>query len=103
VVNIYENYSYYYINFDIGAGNRITELDNAVPTELITRYDDYQYINEEKYNLSKLGSIWTGDLIPGSKELTFTTKSPIQPNDVISFKTQIIAYTCTAWLGTNII
>lgn len=98
VVNIYENYAYYYINFDIGPGDRITELDNAVPTQLITRYDDYQYINEEKYNLSKLGRIWTGDLIPGSKELTFTTKSPIQPNDVISFKTQIIAY--TAQLGS---
>jgi hypothetical protein len=37
------------------AREKFTELDNAVPTDLITRYDDYQYINEEKFNLSKLG------------------------------------------------
>ena len=98
VVNIYDNYAYYFINFDIGPGDRISDLDNKVPNELIKRYDDYQYINDEKYNLVKVGRIWTGDVIAGSKELTFTTKSPIQANDVISFKTQIIAY--TAQLGS---
>ncbi|HAP95676.1 type IX secretion system sortase PorU, long form, partial [Epilithonimonas hominis] len=77
VVNIYEDYAYYFINFDIGPGKRIQTVDSTLPTELITRYDDYQYINEEKFNLSKLGRTWTGDVIAGSKDVIFNTKSPL--------------------------
>ncbi|SHK44455.1 type IX secretion system sortase PorU [Epilithonimonas mollis] len=89
-VNIYEDYSYYFINFDIGQGKRVQTVDTNTPSELITRYDDYQYINEEKFNLIKLGRIWTGDVITGNKELVFTTKTPIQPDDRIIFRTQAI-------------
>lgn len=91
-VNIYDDYSYYFINFDIGPGKRVQTVDSNIPSNLITRYDDYQFINEEKFNLVKLGRIWTGDIIPGSKELTFTTKSPMQPDDVIRFKTRVVGY-----------
>ncbi|MFC4687442.1 type IX secretion system sortase PorU [Epilithonimonas pallida] len=91
-INIYEDYSYYFINFDIGAGKRVQTVDNNLPQDLITRYDDYQYINEEKFNLVKLGRTWTGDAIPGNREITFTTRSPIQTDDVIRFKTQVIGY-----------
>ncbi|MFC4162261.1 type IX secretion system sortase PorU [Epilithonimonas zeae] len=91
-VNIYEDYSYYFINFDIGAGKRVQSVDNSLPQDLITRYDDYQYINEEKFNLVKLGRTWTGDAIQGNRDITFTTKSPMQPDDVIRFKTQVIGF-----------
>jgi len=92
VVNIYEDYSYYFINFDLGEGKRVQTVDNNLPSELITRYDDYQFINEEKFNLVKLGRIWTGDVISGSKEVTFNTKSPIHADDVIRFKTKVVAF-----------
>lgn len=92
VVNIYEDYSYYFINFDLGEGKRIQTVDNDLPSELITRYDDYQFVNEEKFNLVKLGRRWTGDVISGSKELTFNTRSPIQADDVIRFKTKVVAF-----------
>lgn len=91
-VNIYEDFSYYFINFDIGEGKRVQVIDTALPQNLITRYDDYQFINEEKFNLEKLGRIWTGDVIPGSREITFNTRSAINPDDVIIFKTQVIGY-----------
>ncbi|MCD9855031.1 type IX secretion system sortase PorU [Epilithonimonas sp. JDS] len=91
-VNIYEDFSYYFINFDIGPGKRVETVNTSLPADLITRYDDYQFVNEEKFNLMKLGRIWTGDVIPGTKELTFTTRSPIRADDVIRFKTQVIAY-----------
>lgn len=89
-VNIYEDFSYYFINFDIGAGKRVQISDNNLPQDLITRYDDYQFINEEKFNLGKFGRIWTGDVISGSREIVFNTRSPIKPEDVIRFKTQVI-------------
>ncbi|WP_312207550.1 type IX secretion system sortase PorU [Epilithonimonas hominis] len=92
VVNIYEDYAYYFINFDIGPGKRIQTVDSTLPTELITRYDDYQYINEEKFNLSKLGRTWTGDVIAGSKDVIFNTKSPLDADDIIRIKTQVVAF-----------
>jgi hypothetical protein len=91
-INIYEDNSYYFINFDIGPGKRISTIDNTLPTTLITRYDDYQYINEEKFNLIKLGRIWVGDVISGSKEVTFTTRSPMRTGDAIIFRTQAVGY-----------
>ena len=91
-VNIYDDYSYYFINFDIGPGKRVQTVDNSLPTDLITRYDDYQVINEEKFNLEKLGRIWVGDVIPTTREIVFTTKSPMQADDPIKFRTRVIAY-----------
>jgi len=91
-VNIYEDYSYYFINFDNGPGKRVQTINENLPSDLITRYDDYQFINDEKFNLVKLGRTWTGDLITGNKEVTFTTRSAIQPDDVVRFRTQVIAF-----------
>jgi hypothetical protein len=92
LVNIYEDYSYYFINFDKGPGKRVQTVDTSLPSELITRYDEYQFINEEKFNLLKLGRTWTGDAIQGTRDITFTTKSPIQTEDIIRFKTQVIGF-----------
>lgn len=91
-VNIYEDFSYYFINFDIGAGKRVQTVDSSLPQELITRYDDYQFINEEKSNLIKLGRIWTGDAIPNNREIVFNTRSPIRSDDPIMFRTRVIGY-----------
>lgn len=92
VVNIYEDFSYYFINFDIGPGKRVQTVDHSLPSALIDRYDDYQVLNEEKFNLVKLGRIWTGDVITGSRDVTFNTKSPMRPDDVIRFRTQVVGY-----------
>lgn len=92
VVNIYDDFSYYFINFDIGEGLRVQSLDSSLPSELITRYDEYQVINEEKFNLVKLGRNWTGDAIPNNKEIVFNTKSPIRADDPIKFRTRVIPF-----------
>ena len=91
-INIYDNFSYYFINFDLGPGKRIQDMDETTSSNIITRYDEYQYINEEKFNLMKIGRIWTGDSFDGNKTVSFTTKSPIQQNDVIKFKSRVIGY-----------
>lgn len=91
-INIYEDFAYYFINFDLGPGKRIQEMDESVNGNIISRYDDYQYINEEKFNLMKIGRIWTGDSFSGSKAVSFTTKSPIQSSDVIKYSTRVIGY-----------
>ena len=91
-INIYDDFAYYFINFDNGPGKRIQEIDQPTNSTVISRYDEYQYINEEKFNLMKIGRIWTGDAFNGNKSVTFTTRSPIQPTDVILYRTRYIAY-----------
>ena len=97
-INIYDDYAYYFINFDKGSGKRVQlsneelEIISTATSTPITRYDDYQYLNEEKFNLMKVGRIWTGDAITGNKTITFTTRSPIRPTDVILYRTRYVAY-----------
>ncbi|WP_089755739.1 type IX secretion system sortase PorU [Chryseobacterium soldanellicola] len=92
--NIYEDFSYYYINFDKGAGKRVQPVDVNLPTTpLITRYDDYQVINNDQKNLLKLGRIWVEDApFTTNKAITLNTKSPIQSGDVIRYRAQVIGY-----------
>lgn len=88
--NIYEDNAYYYINFDLGPGKRVTTQDIAPPADLITRYDDFQFIDEEKNNLQKAGRVWTGDAFTAEKTISFKTKSPIRPEDEIYYRTSVV-------------
>ena len=90
--NIYENYSYYFINFDIGAGKRVQTADSNLPTQLLTKYDDYQVINEEKVNLLKIGRAFLGDFFNANKSVSFTTKTPLKAEDNVIFKTEVAPY-----------
>lgn len=92
--NIYEDFSYYFINFDKGAGKRVQPVDVNLPAgSLITRYDNYQVINNDQTNLLKVGRIWVEEApFNTDKAVTFTTSSPIQPGDVIKYRTQVVGY-----------
>ncbi|MGX9987093.1 type IX secretion system sortase PorU [Soonwooa purpurea] len=90
-INLYDDFSYYFINFDIGPGKRISDYDIAPPNNLITRYDDYQYINEEKFNLIKLGRLWVGDAFTTNKEVKFDLRTPLNANDNISYRTRVVS------------
>ena len=91
-INIYDDFSYYFINFDQGMGKRVENSDLPLNGDLITRYDAYQFINEEKFNLMKFGRIWTGDSFTDTKTITFTTNSPISVDDPIFYKARVIGY-----------
>lgn len=91
--NLYENYAYYFINFDKGPGQRIQKRDLAPPASgLITTYDAYQYINEEKNNLMHLGKIWVGDAIPDSRTINFKTDSPLNIGDEIHINARVLGF-----------
>ncbi|GAB0156304.1 type IX secretion system sortase PorU [Chryseobacterium sp. Alg-005] len=93
VKNIYEDFSYYYINVDKGPGKRVQDVDANLPATLITRYDNYQFINNDQKNLLKVGRIWVEDApIISDKTVTFTTASPVQAGDEIRYRAQVIAY-----------
>lgn len=90
--NIYDDYAYYFITFDKGAGKRIAAQDSPLPAQLITRYDAYQYINEDKINLLRIGRLWLGDQISATKTITFSTSSPINAGDKPIFRARVAAY-----------
>lgn len=90
--NIYEDYSYYFINFDKGAGKRVQAADAALPATLIDRYDDYQVINDDKTNLMGIGRTWVGDAFNSNKTVTFNIKSAIHPEDRIIYRTQVVGF-----------
>lgn len=94
VKNIYEDFSYYYINFDKGAGKRVQNVDVNLPsTTLISRYDDYQVLNNDQRNLLKVGRIWVEDqAFTTPKAVTFNVSSPIQGGDVVRYRTQVIGW-----------
>ncbi|MDO4225599.1 MAG: type IX secretion system sortase PorU, partial [Bergeyella zoohelcum] len=92
-INIYEDASYYFINFDLGEGKRITSKNTALPEgDLFTRYDDYQFINEEKNNLIKLGRVWVGDAFTNDIAVKFTTKTPLRSDDIVNYRTSFVGY-----------
>ncbi|MBW3522763.1 type IX secretion system sortase PorU [Chryseobacterium sp. NKUCC03_KSP] len=94
VKNIYEDFSYYYINFDKGAGKRVQNVDVDLPTTtLISRFDNYQVINNDQKNLLKVGRTWVEDQgFINDKSVTFNLNSPIQGGDIIRYRTNVIAW-----------
>ncbi|MXS70667.1 type IX secretion system sortase PorU [Flavobacteriaceae bacterium W22] len=91
--NIYEDFSYYFINFDKGTGKRVQNADLNLPANLISRYDNYQVINNDQKNLLKVGRIWVEEQnFTTDKAVTFTLNSPIQNGDVIRYRTQVIGW-----------
>lgn len=91
--NIYEDFSYYYINFDKGQGKRVQQVDANLPANLITRFDNYQVLNNDQKNLLKVGRIWVEEApFTTDKTVTFTLNSPIQGGDNIRFATQVIGF-----------
>lgn len=92
-INIYDDFAYYFINFDLGPGKRILTKDTALPaTPPETRFDDYKFINEEKSNLLKLGRIWVGDPITKDLAVKFTKRSPARAEDEIYYRASVVAY-----------
>lgn len=90
--NIYEDHAYYFINFDMGEGKRITDKDETLPATLLTRYDDYQFIDEDKNNLLKLGRVWVSDPITNELSIKFTKKTPSRPEDLVQYRTSVVGY-----------
>ena len=95
VTNVYEDFAYYFINFDQGPGKRTSASDISSAPNPFTRYDDYQYINEEKVNFLNIGRLWVGEPFNKNQSITFNLKSPIQSIDNVRVKTSVFVQNAT--------
>ncbi len=63
VVDYYEDYNYYFLTVSSGNGKRVT-IQPSTPTNpvyAVTRFNDYQVVEDEKTNLIQSGKEWYGD------------------------------------------
>ncbi len=62
-INLYSDYSFYYITASLGPGDRIEQLPqtSATATGVVSSYDYYTVYEEEKINLIKSGKAWYSD------------------------------------------
>ncbi len=57
--NIYEDYSYYFVNVDMGPGKRIGTLSpSATPVATVTDFDNYWLQDRDSFSASALGRVW---------------------------------------------
>lgn len=62
--NLYEDSSYYFLNFDSGSGLRIaSQSSQPSATTTVSSYDDYQVHEEDLVNLGKYGKTFWGENI----------------------------------------
>lgn len=90
--NIYEDHAYYFLTFDNGEGKRVQDESTPITGTILTRYNDYQYINNDKTNLLKLGRVWVDDAINTEKTISFTLKTPLNPDDEVVYRTSVVGY-----------
>lgn len=62
VKNLYDDKAYYFINFDIGSGKRVsTQAAPPVGNITVNSYNDYQVHDEDLNNPAKYGKLWWGE------------------------------------------
>lgn len=62
IKNIYEDKSYYFLNFDIGPGQRLSSVASLPPSAInVTHYDDLIVHDDDLVNISRIGKKWWGE------------------------------------------
>ncbi|MFM2386155.1 MAG: type secretion system sortase PorU [Bacteroidota bacterium] len=90
--NLYENASYYFVNFDKEPTKQIQTANlGAAATTTVTAFDDYQFQESDEYNFGKFGKLWwgyrMGNSFGNSKSFSFNV-----PNIVSTVPAQVTAY-----------
>jgi len=92
--NVYSDYTYYFINTDLGAGKRIVKqnLGGLTSTITITNFNDYDYHEKDNYNLIKSGREWYGELFDLQTTLDFLFNFPnIDASAIQHLKVKVVA------------
>ncbi len=77
ITHLYSQHNHYFLNFDIGAGKRITEANNdATPNNTTTSFDALAAHESEQYNIMGSGRVWFGDQMFSGGEKSFTFSFP---------------------------
>jgi hypothetical protein len=77
-VNLYDAKSYYYINIQGNDGKRITDISqpSGSSTTTISSYDDYQFHEIDRTNISQVGRQWVGEAFEINENQEFSFDFP---------------------------
>jgi hypothetical protein len=92
--NVYSDYTYYFINTDLGAGKRIEKQNVGSLTSnfTATKFNDYDYHEMDNYNLIKSGREWYGELFDLQTTIDFPFNFPnIDASAVQYLKVKVVA------------
>lgn len=77
-VNIYSDFSYYFITSSAGIGKRINTADPVIQTPDIRIFDfnDYAFHEKDSVNLIKTGKLWLGEMFRNKLSYNFAFNFP---------------------------
>ncbi|NOX46505.1 MAG: hypothetical protein GXO89_05950, partial [Chlorobi bacterium] len=93
-VNLYSDFTFYFLNFDLGDGKRIEKqnLSTAAPTYTSFALQDYYYHELELENLIHSGKQWVGDRFDNVLEYSFEIDFPnLITTAPVNFATSVLA------------
>ncbi len=91
-INPYSDESYYYVTVNGGLGNRVQEMVEPTgnPTNVITQYNRYQFIESDEESPVKVGRRWFSNRFDIESEQTFTFDFPnIVPGQPMFVKVKV--------------
>jgi hypothetical protein len=76
--NIYSDSTYYFLNFDIGPGKRISSIPSITdpPNAYVSKFTDYAYHEKDLFNLSNIGRVWYGEVFDVTTSYNFDFNFP---------------------------
>jgi len=87
--NYYDNFSYFFITADAGAGKRIQNLSHSgSPDNVVTDFLDHAVHENDLYNLSNTGRTWYGEVFDVSLDQSFSFSFP---NSIASKEAYVIS------------
>lgn len=91
-INIYDNDAYYFITADGENGNRVLPYNEPAgePSTIITRFNDYQYFEQDEINPPLVGRRWFSNRFDIENEQSFEFNFP---NIVVGEPMEIKVYT----------
>jgi len=91
--NIYDRQSYYYLVLSDGNGKRISsEINSQTPDVSVNSFFDYDFIEDETYNLINSGRRWFGDKFEFTTDYQYNFSfDHIKNNSEIKIKTVVAA------------
>jgi hypothetical protein len=92
-LNIYTDHNYYFLNFDMGEGKRISTLPETTnaATDTVTTFNDYVFHESEKYNDTHSGRLFLGENFGYTPEQKFSFSFPnIHTNTPIKVRASLV-------------
>ncbi len=93
-MNLYSDYSYYFLTVDLGEGKRIDEQlwPSEEPTDFVTTYTDAVHHEVDETNLISSGREWYGETFDLYNDMILEYSFPdFDPNSVAYFKADVAA------------